>query len=455
MSPNRPGLPMLALLAAAVAAAACSSAQRPPPPAAAAAVAPPPPGPNTPPPGFTALFDGRTLDGWRGAPPGPKARAKMSADDLAAAQARADEEVRQHWRVEDGVLLHDGRGKNLATAKEYGDFELLADWKIEAKGDSGLYLRGLPQVQLWDPDNPAERRNGAEAGSGALWNNKRAGNRPLVRADRPVGSWNSLRVRMVGALVWIWLNDKLVVDRVALENLWEPDRPAYARGPIELQTHGHPLWFRNLYLREIPYAEAVALLTAPDESAFRPIFDGKSLAGWQGPVENYEVLPGGALRCKAGKGGTIYTREQYADFVVRMEVSIPPGGNNGLAIRYPGSGDTAYVGMCELQVLDSEHPKYEKLDPRQLHGSAYGMAAAHRGYLRPAGEWNFQQVTVRGSRIEVELNGTTILDADLAPLADFLEGKAHPGKDRTSGHFGFAGHSDPVAYRNIRIRRLP
>ncbi len=140
--------------------------------------------------------------------------------------------------------------------------------------------------------------------------------------------------------------------------------------------------------------------------------------------------------------------------MVRFEFKLPPGGNNGLAIRYPGEGDTAYVGMTELQVLDTEAPAYAKLDPRQTHGSAYGMAAARRGYLRPVGEWNFQEVTVKGSTIVVELNGTRILDADLSTITEYLDAKAHPGKDRKEGHFGFAGHRDPVAFRNIRIKPI-
>ena len=200
---------------------------------------------------------------------------------------------------------------------------------------------------------------------------------------------------------------------------------------------------------------ALAQHPAADEGGFVPLFNGKDFTGWKGPVENYEVKDG-AIACKAGKGGTIYTAEEYADFTVRLEVMIPAGSNNGLAIRYPGSGDTAYVGMCELQVLDNDAPKYAKLDPRQYHGSAYGMVAAKRGHLKPAGEWNVQEVTVKGSTIAVVLNGVTILDCDLSKvnMDEVMGKKPHPGKDRTSGHFGFAGHNDLVLYRNIRIKRL-
>lgn len=197
----------------------------------------------------------------------------------------------------------------------------------------------------------------------------------------------------------------------------------------------------------------IAKLRGMDPAGFVPVFNGKDLAGWAGAVENYEVKDG-AIVCKKGKGGTIYTKEEFGDFIVRLEFKLPPGGNNGLAIRYPAKGNPAYAGMCELQVLDSEHPKYSRLDKRQYHGSAYGMVAAKRGFLRPAGQWNYQQVTVKGPTIKVELNGHVILDADLSTVTEFMANSPHPGKDLKKGHFGFAGHSDPVEFRNISIKRL-
>lgn len=190
------------------------------------------------------------------------------------------------------------------------------------------------------------------------------------------------------------------------------------------------------------------------KEGFVSIFNGKDFTGWKGPVDNYEVKDG-ALACKAGKGGTIFTETEYSDFVVRLEFKVPPGGNNGLAIRYPGQGDTAYVGMCELQVLDDNYDKVKgKLDPRQVHGSAYGMVAAKRGFQKPNGEWNVQEVTVKGSTIKVVLNETVILDCDLKDVKEFMANSPHPGKDREKGHFGFAGHGDAVSFRNVRIKDL-
>jgi hypothetical protein len=148
------------------------------------------------------------------------------------------------------------------------------------------------------------------------------------------------------------------------------------------------------------------------------------------------------------------TENEYANFVARLEFRLPPGGNNGLAIRSPGNGDAAYSAMCELQVLDNDAEKYADLDPRQYHGSAYGISPAKRGYLRPSGEWNFQEVTVDGSTIKVELNGAVILDTDVNKITDYMANSPHPGKSRPSGYFGFAGHNDPVEFRNVSIRTL-
>ncbi len=203
-----------------------------------------------------------------------------------------------------------------------------------------------------------------------------------------------------------------------------------------------------------PTDQAPPAQQTPAEAGFTALFNGRDLTGWTGAVDGYEVRDG-AIVCRSGQGGTLYTRASYRNFVVRLEFRLPPAGNNGLAIRYPGTGDPAYAGMTELQVLDDTNPKYADLDPRQAHGSAYGMVAAKRGALKPVGEWNEQEVTVTGSTIKVVLNGTTILDADLSTVTSFMADTPHPGKDRTEGHFGFAGHNDPVAFRNIRLRELP
>ncbi len=410
-----------------------------------------------PPPGFTAIFNGRDLNGWYGLPQiDPAKLAAMRADERAQKRAADDVEFRRHWSVENGELVNDGQGPFATTDRDHGDIELRLEYRTVAKADSGIYLRGTPQVQIWDTTEAGGKwKQGADKGSGALWNNSPGtpGKDPLKLADKPFGEWNSLRIVQAGERTWVWLNDTLPVDGARMENFWDRTSPLPRTGPIQLQTHGGEIRWRNVFLRELPAAEVTTLLSGRAEAGFVSIFNGKDFTGWAGPVGNYEVVDG-AVVCKPKSGGTIFTKETYADCVVRFEFKLPPAGNNGLAIRYPGEGDTAYVGMTELQVLDTGAPVYAKLDPRQGHGSAYGMAAARQGYQRPVGEWNFQEVAVKGSTIVVELNGTRILNADLSKVTEFLDAKAHPGKDRTQGHFGLAGHNDPVAFRNLRIKPL-
>jgi hypothetical protein len=205
-----------------------------------------------PPEGFKALFNGVDLSGWKGLVGNPQTRAKMSADDLAKAQKTSDEKMRQHWKVVDGALVFDGKGDSLCTTKDYGNFEMLVDWKILPKGDSGIYLRGWPQVQIWDTEEPSYLKHGADKGSGSLWNNSKHERFPSVKADKPVGEWNTFRIRMIGDKVSVWLNDKLVTDNVVMEIYTDRDKPIDATGQIELQNHGNTLYFRNIFIKELP-----------------------------------------------------------------------------------------------------------------------------------------------------------------------------------------------------------
>ncbi|MFG0319695.1 MAG: DUF1080 domain-containing protein [Planctomycetota bacterium JB042] len=411
-----------------------------------------------PPAGFTPLFDGATLDGfWGCGTEDPRGWKALAPEALAEKKRASLDDVRAHWRVEDGVLVNDGEGLYLTTDAEFGDFDLRLEYRTVAGADSGVYLRGCPQVQIWDTTEEGGKWSiGADKGSGGLWNNSPGapGKDPATHADRPFGEWNAFRIVMVGERVTVWLNGSLVVDHARMENYFDRSLPIPARGPIQLQTHGGEIRWRHLWIRELPPVEANAWLSSRDDDDFEPIFDGETLDGWRGAVDDY-VVEDGALRCREGRGGTLHTEEEYGDFRVRLEILLPPGGNNGLALRHPGHGDPAYAALCELQVLENTSPKYAALDPRQYHGSAYGQVAAHRGHLRPPGTWNFQEVTVRGSRVTVELNGTRILDADLGAVTEFMGGaERYRGRGRTRGHFGFAGHHDPVRFRNVRIERL-
>jgi len=215
------------------------------------------------------------------------------------------------------------------------------------------------------------------------------------------------------------------------------------------------------FLRRLAFAPlcvavfAVARADAPP-AGFTALFNGTDMDGWQGKVDGYEIAEG-AMRCRPGHGGNVFTTGEYDDFVLRFDFKLAPGANNGLGIRMPPAGDAAFAAM-ELQILDDAHPKYGSLQPWQVHGSIYGVVAAERGCLKPAGEWNTEEVTVQGSRVKVVVNGKTIVDADVADFRDGKkptpDGKKHPGLARTKGHIGFLGHGDEVQFRNIFIKPL-
>lgn len=438
------------------------------------------------PAGFTPLFNGKDLSGWRGGSTYDHRKLlgapAAERDALIAKWTKSLTELKDgkpHWRAEGGVLVNDGAGDYATTERDYGDFEFLVEYKLAKGADSGVYLRGVPQVQIWDTNIPDTKDIGYAKGSGGLWNNTKGtpGRDPMVFADKPVGEWNALRVVMVGSRVSVWLNQKLVVDHVVLENYYDKNNkklkpeerlPVPARGPIQLQTHGGATLWRNIFIREIGAAEANQLLAQRGGEGFTRIFNGQNLDGWTIEEKGVVKTPGdvmevkdGTLVWRAGRGGTPYWNQELKDFQVRLMFKLPPGGNNGLAIRYPGKGNTAYDGMTELQIIDENYyaarnQPDKKLDLRQYHGSAYGMVPAARGYLRPIGEWNFQEVTVKGSTIKVELNGTVILDTDLSKvdLTTVMAKSPHPGKDRTSGYLGLAGHSDPVVFKDLAVKKL-
>jgi hypothetical protein len=200
------------------------------------------------------------------------------------------------------------------------------------------------------------------------------------------------------------------------------------------------------------------LLRAANEEGFTPLFNGKDLTGWvyakgSKAGKGYQVRDGGIVYCTPKDGGQLRTEKEYGDFVLRFDFRLTPNANNGIAIRAPIDGDAAYAGM-EIQVLDDSGSEYAKLRPNQYHGSIYDVIAAKRGHLKPVGEWNTQEITAKGSRVTIKLNGETIVDADLAEIKDEAVLKKHPGLRRAKGHVGLCGHGKEVEFRNMRIKEL-
>jgi HEAT repeat protein len=402
--------------------------------------------------GFKPMFNGQDLSGWQGLVENPVLRAKMKPAELAKKQIEANKKVPGNWSVREGCIWFNGAGDNLCSIKEYGDFEMLVDWKITKKGDSGIYLRGSPQVQIWDTSRVDA---GAQVGSGGLYNNQVNTSKPLKVADNPVGDWNSFRIIMIGEKVSVWLNGELVVDNVTLENYWDRKIPIFPVGPIELQAHGTDLAFRDIFVREISEKE---YNLSPEEKSegYIALFNGRNLDNWVGNKKSY-VAEDGMIVIKPvdDSGGNLYTEKEYENFIFRFEFQLTPAANNGLGIRAPLSGDAAYVGM-ELQILDDSDPVYASLQPYQYHGSVYGVIPSIRGFLKPVGEWNYEEVTATGTQIKIVLNGTTIVDGDIAGPRDngTMDHKDHPGLKNKTGHIGFLGHGSLVNFRNIRIKEI-
>jgi hypothetical protein len=197
------------------------------------------------------------------------------------------------------------------------------------------------------------------------------------------------------------------------------------------------------------------------DAGFVELFNGRDLTGWQyGKAgkglnkagKGYQVEDG-VIYCTPQDGGNLYTEKEYDNFVFRFEFKLTKDANNGIAIRAPLQGDSAYVGM-EIQVLDDDGPAYKNLQPFQYHGSIYGVVPCKRGHQKPVGEWNEQEITADGRHITIKLNGTVIVDANLDDVTDEKVLKAHPGLQNKKGYIGFLGHGARVEFRNLRIKEI-
>jgi len=402
--------------------------------------------------GYLSIFNGKDLSGWHGLVKNPILRAKMTKEELSKAQIEANAKMLNNWKVKDGYIVFNGDGDNLCTQKLYDDFEMIVDWKISKHGDSGIYLRGSPQVQIWDTSRVDV---GAQVGSGGLYNNQKNPSKPLVLADNAIGDWNTFRIKMEGDRVTVFLNGVLVVDNVVMENYWERSIPIFPREAIELQAHGTDLAFRNLYVKELNPDQAY-LIPEEEKEGFKLLFNGKNLDNWIGNKVDYSA-EGGLLLVnpKEGDHGNLFTEKEYSDFIFRFEFQLTSGANNGIGIHAPLEGDAAYVGK-EIQVLDNTAVIYKDLQPYQYHGSVYGVIPAKREFLKPVGEWNSEEIWVKGDDIKITLNGTVIVEGNMktASKKGTMDHKDHPGLLRHKGYIGFLGHGSPLKFRNIRVKEL-
>lgn len=405
-----------------------------------------------PPAGFTSLFNGTGLHGWKcheGLPGEKKPTGK--------------------WFVEDGAIIGvqdpPGKGGFLTTTESYRDFELQLETKIDWPFDTGIFLRVGPdgkshQVTL-------DYRDGGEIGGiYCPWTQGFVHHCPDGIKHFKKDQWNKLRIVCVGqpARIQVWLNGTQITDFQHTEKTTEgiPEE-----GTICLQIHpggkGYDESqgrFRNIFVRRLDNAEKINNLTEQEKAeGFVSLFNGTDLTGWIGSTESYGVKDG-ILFCRKGTGRNIFTEKEYDNFVLRFEFKLEPGTNNGLGIRTPTKGDPAYVGM-ELQILDNTHKKYSNLHDWQYHGSVYGIIAAddklRYSAFKPVGQWNTEEVIANGDHITVKVNGKTIVDGNIREAIKKdgpLSGKKHPGLFNETGHIGFLGHGDYIEFRNLRIKEL-
>jgi len=306
--------------------------------------------------------------------------------------------------------------------RDYGDIEFSFEFQTNSNLDCGIRLRENGRIPI--------------------------GSKSITSMH-----WHAIRVIHLGNRIWTWMDEELVVDGSLLYPYSKTDNPLPKKGSIRFLSESEDVRWRHLYIREIDHKEAIKRLRDNEAAiGFTPIFNGENLDGWTGEFDG-KTVKDGILHWEYG--GSLYTQKTYRNFAFRFEFTLSPGANNGLAIRSSGAGDPAYEAMAELQILDNSAEKFAELDNRQYHGSAYGMSAARRGYLRKTGQWNYQEVTVIDSTIRVELNGTIILDTDLADVTEYFQNKEHPGKSLKEGYLGFAAHgTHHLRFRNMSVREI-
>jgi hypothetical protein len=367
------------------------------------------------------------------------------------------------YPVEDGVIVC-RKGGNLMTAKEYGDFVLRFEFLLPPGANNGVGIRAeSPKkdaayhgMEIQILDNSAEKWKGLKPYQfhGSIY-----GIVPVKRNaekndyHKPVGEWNVEEITASGSKIKVVLNGETIVDADISEfkNKPTPDglhHPGLHRekGFLGFLGHSDPVRFRNIRVKELN-----ALTEEEKKEGFELLFDGKTVSPeiWKNDIQGYPV-ENGEIVCR--KGGTLATIKEYGDFDFRFEFLLPPGGNNGVMVR----------GGTEIQILDHFHEQYKNLKPYQYHGSIYYSVPSKRvpeknDFHKPVGEWNYEEIIIRGTQCKVILNNETILDADVAELKGkpSMDGKEHPELQNTKGSLGFLGHGDPVRFRNIRIKELP
>lgn len=422
---------------------------------------------SEPPVGFAPLFNGRNLSGWRGRPHlDPAKEAEGTDEERGKRQADWNADMTAHWKVEGGVIVSDGKGVFLTTDRDYADFELAIDWMFpEPCGDSGIYLRGNPQVQLWDPACERDFKHGCQKGSGGLWNNPAgaAGKDPLVKADRPIGEWNTTRVRMQGDRVTVVLNDQLVVDNAPLPNYFAKGKaPLPDRGPIQIQTHGAPMHVRNVFVRELGTLDG----SGP---GWRDL-DAADFENVNGEADTW-TWRNGTVHCTGKPVGVLRTKQPVANFELAAEWRhLSVAGNSGIFVWVPPQAlenlpaGKLPAGGIEVQALDHGYTEqYERKTGKKAtwfrtDGDVFAVGASKMQPFPPVSpdgrrsfpsarhsrgspDWNHYYVRAVNGEVRLWVNGHEVSGGS--------------GCVPDTGFLCLESEGAPVEFRRLRLRELP
>jgi len=415
--------------------------------------------------GWTRLFNARDLSGWRGRPHlDPMKEASGTPEERAMRQAEWDADMARHWSVQDGVIVSDGNGVFLTTDRDYGDMELHLEWMLPSPcADSGIYLRGNPQVQIWDPACDRDAKHGCERGSGGLWNNAAdsAGKWPLVKADKPIGEWNTTRITMIGDRVSVRLNGAMVVNDAPLENFFTKGDPLPTRGPIQIQTHGAPMHVRNVFVRDLGTFD----LSGHD---WRDLGEA-DFANVNTDADTWTWTADG-VRCTGQPVGVIRTIEPVTDVELSLEWRhLSDGGNSGVFLWAPKAALDAITpgqlppGGIEFQVLDHGYAAhYERSTGKKAtwfttDGDVFPVGSSRMKPFAPTApgggrsfpkerhclgtpEWNHYFIRAVKGEVRLWVNGHEVSGgSDCSPA---------------TGYLCLESEGAPVEFRRMKIRTI-
>ena len=394
--------------------------------------------------GLQLLINENGLSGWEGFNVDPMLVKTMHSKKPANDKSNADADEIRNWSVRDGQLSGIGNSA-IATVKKYGDFELFIGIQVmDSAGAGAIFVRGVPLLEF-------SRKATEESSLG------NSGIKKLTLGN-PEGEWNSFHIIMKGDRVSIFENGTEIMSRGVLENSWNPKLPIPSEGQIALWASGSGIKYRDIYIKEMAAIRPFVLSEEEKNDGFSILFDGTNMFQWTGNMADHIMEDGNiSVTPKNWEHSNLYTKSDYGDFILRFEFQLTPNANSGIGIRAPApvDGHPGYSGT-EIQILDDDADIYKNLKPYQYHGSVYGVIAAKRGFLKPTGDWNYQEISVIGSRIKVTLNGTTIVDGDVVEASKngTIDGKDHPYLLRSTGRIGLLGHGDRIKFRNIRIKSI-